>query len=176
MSGVDAEVPAPAVKSTGDDPLAALAPMLAAVAGRDRDAEEASAESRQAGHDFLDGFDGLCASTVRPAMDAAIERLRSLGGDGLVETHPGGEARYRTPRITLWMSLEGPIVAPRQDRHPYLQFEADLGHRRVQVDEGDMWRGAGGHVSGRAGTWTLEELTAERIAVEVVAIVGRSAV
>jgi hypothetical protein len=64
---------------------------------------------------------------------------------------------------------------PRPDRYPYLQLEADVERRKVQVDEGDMWRGAGGHSSGRAGAWDVAELTRDRITRELLAIVGRAA-
>ena len=91
-------------------------------------------------------------------MDAVVERLRQLGGDGLVEEHPGGEARFRSPRLALWMSLKGEIVdEPRLDRYPYLLLEADVEGRKVQVDEGDMWRGAGGNTSRRVGAWDVSE-------------------
>lgn len=73
------------------------------------------------------------------------------------------------------MSLEGDIVdEPRADREPYLQLEADIGGRRVQVSEGDMWRGAGGKRSGRTGEWQLSELAHDRVVQELLEIAQRS--
>jgi hypothetical protein len=62
------------------------------------------------------------------------------------------------------MSLKGDIVGePHLDRYPYLQLEADVEALKVQVDEGDMWRGAGGNSTGRAGTWEMVDLTRNRV-------------
>jgi hypothetical protein len=146
------------------------------VAQKDRDSDELTADRLEAGQKFLEDFAAACATEVRPAMDAVLERLRQLGGGGLVEEHPGGEARVHNPRLALWMSLKGEIVGePRLDRYPYLQLEADVEKRKVQVDEGDMWRGAGGHSSGRVGAWDVAELTRDRITKELLAIAGRAA-
>src|SRR5262249_26920616 len=58
-----------------------------------------------------------CVNEVRPAMRAVLQRLQRLGGDGLVEEHPGGEARFRKPGLALWMSLKDKIAGkPRPDR------------------------------------------------------------
>ena len=160
----------------GADPLEGFGPILAAVAQRDRDSEEITADRVEAGQKFLADFATACADEVRPAMDTVLERLRQLGGGGLVEEHAGGEARFRNPRLTLWVSLKGEVVGePRLDRYPYLQFEADVDRRKVQVDEGDMWRGAGGHSSGRVGAWDLAELTRRRVTDELLAIARRAA-
>jgi hypothetical protein len=162
--------------SSATDPLAGLDPILAAVAQRDRDAAEITADRLDAGQKFLDDFATACATEVRPAMDAVLERLRQLGGGGLIEEHPGGEARFRSPRLALWMSLKGEMVGePRLDRFPYLLFEADVQGRKVQVDEGDMWRGAGGHTSGRVGVWQISDLTRQRVTEELLAIARRAA-
>jgi hypothetical protein len=149
---------------------------LAAVAQRDHDSDELTADRLEAGHKFLAEFAAACAAEVRPAMDAVASRLRQLGGDGLVEEHTGSEVRFRNPRVTLWMSLKGEIVGePRLDRYPYLQLEADIERRKVQVDEGDMWRGAGGHSSGRLTAWDVSELTGEQVTKELLAIARRAA-
>jgi hypothetical protein len=167
----DGAGPAPAT-----DPLEAFGPLLAAVAQKDRDSDELTADRLEAGQKFLEDFAAACATEVRPAMEAVLERLRQLGGGGLVEEHPGGEARFHNPRLALWMSLKGEIVGePRLDRYPYLQLEADVEKRKVQVDEGDMWRGAGGHSSGRVGAWDVAELTGDRITKELLAVAGRAA-
>jgi hypothetical protein len=124
----------------------------------------------------LDDFAKACAAEVRPAMDAVVSRLQQLGGGGAVEEHSGTEVRFRSPRVTLWMSLKGDIVGePRLDRYPYLQLEADVERRKVQVDEGDMWRGAGGHSSGRVATWDVSELTGAKVTGELLAIARRAA-
>jgi hypothetical protein len=162
--------------SPATDPLEGFGPLLAAVAQKDRDSDELTAGRLEAGQKFLEDFTAACATEVHPAMDAVLERLRQLGGGGLVEEHPGGEARFPSPRLTLWISLKGEMEGePRPDRYPYLQLEADVERRKVQVDEGDMWRGAGGHSSGRAGAWDVAELTRDRITRELLAIVGRAA-
>jgi hypothetical protein len=173
----EGEGPRPAVSATAtaDEVLAAFGPVLAAVAQRDRDSAELSAERLEVGQKFLADFASACEAEVKPAMNAVLQRLRQLGGDALVEEHPGGEARFTKPRIALWMSLEGEVGVPRLDRHPYLLLEADAEARKVQVDEGDKWRGAGGNSSGRAGTWEVSELTGERVLRELLAIVQRAA-
>jgi len=161
--------------ATIDDLLAGFGPLVAAVAQGDRDSADRSAERLEAGQKFLDDFATACESEVKPAMNAVLERLRQVGGGALVEEHPGGEARFTKPRIALWMSLEGEVGAPRLDRYPYLLLEADIDSRTVQVDEGDMWRGAGGNCSGRVGVWEVPELTRERVIRELLAIAQRAA-
>jgi hypothetical protein len=166
------EVPGP---TTATDPLEGFGPVLAAVAQRDLDSEVRTADRVEAGQKFLDDFAAACTAEVRPAMTAVLDRLRQLGGGGLVEEHSGNEARFRNPCITLWMSLKGEITGePRLDRHPYLQLEADVDRRKVQVDEGDMWRGSGGHSSGRVAAWEVGELTRERVINELLAVARRA--
>ena len=158
------------------DTLDGFGPVLAAVAQRDHDSDELTADRLEAGHKFLEDFAAACAAEVRPAMDAVVSRLQQLGGGGVVEEHTGNEVRVRNPRVTLWMSLKGEIVGePRLDRYPYLQLEADVERRKVQVDEGDMWRGAGGHSSGRVAAWDLSELTGDKVTKELLAIARRAA-
>lgn len=171
------QVPSPTrgVSATSDDMLGAFGPLVAAVAQRDRDSAEVSAERLVAGEKFLADFALACESEVKPAMKAVLEQLRRSGGDALLEEHPGGEARFANPRIALWMSLQGEVGEPRLDRHPYLLLEADVEARKVQVDEGDRWRGAGGNSSGRAGTWEVSELNRERVIRELLAIAQRAA-
>jgi len=161
--------------ATDDDPLAALGPLVAEVAERDRGSAELTADRLEAGQKFLADFATACTTDVRPAMTAVLERLQHLGGGGLIEEHPGGEARFRQPRLVLWMSLKGEVGEPRQDRFPYLQLEANVEKLKVQVDEGDMWRGAGGTTSGRAGTWEVVDLTRQRVTEELLAIARRAA-
>jgi hypothetical protein len=158
------------------DPLAELGPVLAAVARRDRESAEAATVRAELGRKFLDDFAKARVQEIRPAMSAVLKRLQQLGGDGVIEEHAGGEARFQKPRIALWMSLKDKIVGePRLDRHPYLLFEADVESQKVQVDEGDMWRGAGGNFSGRVGVWEVTELTHDRVTKELLSIAHRAA-
>ncbi len=159
-----------------NDPLAALGPIVAAVAESDRRSSELTADRREAGQKFLEDFVTACETEAKPAMKAVLERLSQLGGGGLIEEHPGGEARFRNPRLALWMSLKGEIVGePHLDRYPYLLLEADVEALKVQVDEGDMWRGAGGNSTGRAGTWDMADLTRRRVTEELLAVAQRAA-
>jgi hypothetical protein len=159
-----------------DDPLAALGPIVAAVAEGDRRSSELTADRREAAQNFLEDFARACETEVKPAMAAVLDRLCQLGGGGMIEEHPGGEARFRNPRLALWMSLKGGIVGePHMDRYPYLLLEADVEALKVQVDEGDMWRGAGGNCTGRAGTWEMVDLTRRRVTEELLAVAQRAA-
>jgi len=158
------------------DPLSEIDVILAGVAAKDRESVARSAHEHDVREEFLHEFQLRCEREVRPAMEAVLARLRSSGGGGLIEEHPGGEARVSTPRLTLWMSLEGPLVGnPRPDRDPYLQLDADVNAREVQLSEGDMWQGAGGGHSGRMGEWQLSELTGARVSEELLGILRRAA-
>jgi hypothetical protein len=174
VEGSGAPATAISPTATGAEMLAAFAPIVAAVAQRGRDSAELGAEKLEAGKKFLDEFATACATGVRPAMNAVLQQLRQLGGGGLLEEHPGGEARFTKPRIALWMSLEGEVGVPRLDRYPYLLLEADVDRGKVQVDEGDMWRGAGGNSSGRVGAWDIVDLTEDHIVKELLAIAERA--
>ena len=168
-------VAGPIEVAASNDPLAALGPIVAAVAESDRRSSELTADRREAAEKFLEDFATACEAEVKPAMAAVLERLCQLGGGGLIEEHPGGEARFRNPRLALWMSLKGEIVGePHLDRYPYLQLEADVEALKVQVDEGDMWRGAGGNSTGRAGTWDMVDLTRRRVTEELLAVAQRA--
>jgi len=161
---------------TGDRRLAEIDTILAALTRRDRSSAEEAATTLNAQGTFMTDFMSVCQTEVRPAMTAVLERLRSDGGDGQIEEHPGGEARFSTPRLTLWMSLQGPIEgAPRPDRHPYLQFDAEVIDREVKVTEGDMWRGGGGGHSGPVGAWRLPEITQDRVVQELLTVMRRAA-
>lgn len=160
----------------GGDPLAELDTILADVAQRDRQAAEDSAHEHDAERQFAADFKRICQQEVRPAMEAVLERLRRNGGGGVIESHEGGEARVRTPRLMLWMSLEGDIVGePRYDRHPYLQLDAEVAKREVEVSEGTMWQGARKGHSGRIGGWQLSEITGERITRKLLDVARHSA-
>jgi len=160
----------------GGDPLAEIDAILSSLAQARRLSAERSAHELDEQGDFRADFQAVCEQEVRPAMDSVIERLRRSGGGGIIEEHPGGEPRISTPRLTLWMSLEGEIVgAGRPDRNPYLQLDADVVARRINVSEGDLWQGGGGGSSGRIAVWQLTDLTHSRIAQELVAILRRAA-
>ena len=160
-----------------NDPLVGFDEILAQVAERENQEAERSEEELEERRAFLTAFKEICQSQARPAMEAVIERLTAHGGGGLIQEHPGGEPRFRHPSLVLWMSLEGEIVGePRADREPYLQLEANVASRDIEVSEGDMWRGAGGRRSGPVGHWQLFELTKDRVIQELLAIARRSAV
>lgn len=157
------------------DPLAEIDAIVDEVVRRDHQTAQQAANARDEMEKFTSAFKAACQAHIRPAMEAVIERLRQRGGGGIIEEHPGGEARYRYPCIILWMSLQGDIMGePRPDREPYMQLEADVASREVQVSEGDMWLGAGGHHSGRTDKWQLSDLTQARIIEELVAIARRA--
>ncbi len=158
------------------DPLADIGSLLAALKERDARSAQSAAELLEDRQAFFDGFRELCKTTIRPAMEAVLDRMRREGGDGLIEEHPGGEPRFSTPRLALWMSLQGPIDgAPRLDRNPYLQLDADVAHRVIRLTEGDIWRGDEAGHSGSTGTWELGQVTQALVAEELIDIVRRSA-
>jgi hypothetical protein len=108
---------------------------------------------------------------IKPAMQAAADRLAHDGGGGRVEGRPSGEHHGR--RVVLWMSLEGEVAdPPHQDHNPYLQLDFDVANRRVDVWEGDMWEKQG---SSRATEpWTLRQITPEFVTEHIIAIVRRA--
>lgn len=125
---------------------------------------------------FLDAFAAKCEREIAPAMEAIVTRMRHNGGGGLVDYQPHGGRTNTAPRLTLWMSLEGEITGtPRQDRHPYVQLDADTATKKVKVSEGDMWEGRGTHHSGPLGLWELAALTAEAVIAEVLGTLRRAA-
>lgn len=156
--------------------MAEIGALMAALKAKDERSAESAAHVLEGRQSFIDEFRAVCQAEVRPAMQAVVERLRLEGGDGLIEEHPGGEPRVSTPRLILWMSLQGPIDgAPRQDRNPHLQLDADVVGRVIRVSEGDSWRSGGAGHSGPAGTWKLPEVTRTMVVAELLEIVRRSA-
>lgn len=136
----------------GGDPLAEIDTILAELTQRDRQSAEYSAHQLDVEQGFLVEFRKACQHEVRPAMEAVLQRLKRNGGGGVIEAHEGGEPRAPTPRLVLWMSLEGELAGePRADRHPYLQLDAEVSKQQVEVSEGTMWHGARGRHSGRIG-------------------------
>ncbi len=108
---------------------------------------------------------------VKPALVDVAERLNDHGGGGLVEERPA--AGRHGERLTLWMSLEGPVVGPpRPDRNPYIQLDVDVSGRRVTVWEGDVWHELG--ASRPTEPLSLEELTTENIVKRAVGVLRRA--
>ena len=156
------------------DSLAEIDDILQRRSRRQRQLAEHSAEQDSLRVRFLEDWVTVCEQEVRPAMEAALGRIRQNGGGGVIVERGGSVGA--TPRITLWMSLEGEIGGtPRQDRHPYIQLDADAAKRQVQGSEGDMWLGVGTHTSGRARLWELPEITMVAVAQAIVAILRRAA-
>ena len=141
-----------------------------------RELAERTAQAQAERRSFIDGFADRCENEVRPLMEEVVTRLRKNGGGGLVHYQPDRGPARMTPRLTLWMSLQGEISgSPRQDRHPYFQLDADIETRRVKVSTGDMWEGRGSHHSGPVGVWELTALTAEAVIKEVLTVLRRAA-
>lgn len=158
------------------EPLGQIGSILAALHHQDEESGATASRALEARRAFLDDFQAACTQEVRPAMQAVLDELRLHGGDGLIEEHPGGEPRVATPRISLWMSLLGPLEgSPRADRHPYLQLDADVDHRLIRVTEGDFREGLETGHSGSAGAWKPGEVTRAAVIRESVDIVRRSA-
>jgi hypothetical protein len=119
-------------------------------------------------------FSALCATTVRPAMQAFLERLRFNGGGGLLEERTDVQGAGVAARIRLWISLSGELIGrPRQDQHPFLQLDLDVVEQRVTVVEGDMWKGHG--TSGPVGTWVASEITPAMVTESLIDVLRRAA-
>lgn len=119
-------------------------------------------------------FSAVCASTVRPAMESFLERLRANGGGGLVEERSGVQGAGVAPRIRLWMSLSGELIGrPRGDQHPYLQLDLDVTQQQVNLAEGDMWKGHGN--SGPVGSWITSEITGTMVTESLLDVLRRAA-
>lgn len=121
-----------------------------------------------------DEFASVRAQTIEPAMQGFLERLRMNGGGGLLEIREGVQGAGVSPRVRLWMSLSGELIGrPRQDQHPYLQLDFDMAQQRVNVAEGDMWKGHG--TSGPAETWIASEITVDMVTQSLLGILRRAA-
>lgn len=121
--------------------------------------------------DFEASFRRWSEEVALPTMTAAIARLRADGGDGRIEERSSDRAHHQ--RLTLWMTLDGPIEAPvRQDRNPFVQFETSERDLLVHVWEGDRVLDEG--VGRETGAYPLEQLTAERVASEIVEVLERA--
>lgn len=132
--------------------------------------QQAQAEAER--HQFLENFRTISDSVIRPAMQAAADRLGKDGGGGLIEERE--EDPMHRPRIILWMSLEGDIAGtPRQDLNPYLQLDADVGLRRIDVWEGDMWEKEG--ASRATSPLELGDVSTESVTTRILDILRRAA-
>ena len=119
-------------------------------------------------------FASVCAGEIRPAMQAFLDRLRLNGGGGLLEEREGVAGAGVSPRVRLWMSLSGELIGrPRRDQHPYLQIDFDVTHKRVSVEEGDVWKGHG--TSGPAGAWVPSEITGDTVTKALLGVLRRAA-
>jgi hypothetical protein len=158
-----------------DDPLAEIDRLMKDQVDDEQRASDRSAQIEAGRSEFSTEVSRVCDQQVRPQMEAVLERLRRNGGGGLIEERPEDLTRHHTHRLTLWMSLHGEITgSPRQDRHPYLQLDADVEARLVTISEGDMWQGHGGNRSGRVDARPLAEITGSLITQEALAILHRS--
>jgi len=137
-----------------------------------REGVERQVEAEAERHQFLENFRAITDSVIRPAMQAAVDRLGKDGGGGLIEER--GEAPMHRPRIILWMSLDGNIAGtPRQDLNPYLQLDADVGRRRIDVWEGDMWEKEG--ASRATSPLELGDVSTESVTTRILDILRRAA-
>ena len=126
--------------------------------------------ARSKSNNFLKEFEDLTDTVIRPTMEMAVERLRTDGGDGLIEEHHL-DALHK-PRVTLWMSMQGEVASPRQDLNPFLQLDADVANRRITVWEGDMVKNQG--TSRATSPWTPSEVTPESIMDRIVGVLRRA--
>ena len=144
---------------------------LLAVYARQREAQAAHTKAvLLERHRFVLATACTIERVVKPALGDVAERLNNHGGGGLLEER-AATGRHGQ-RVTLWMSLDGAVVAPRIDRHPYLQLDVDVLSRKVTVWEGDMWNKAGS--SRRTEPFTLEQLTTEAITKRAIGILRRT--
>jgi hypothetical protein len=151
--------------------LAEVDDVLGTWSGQRQAFAQRQAEARAAGQQFERNAHDLARTVLRPALDALAARLKADGGGGRVDERIlDGSRSYR---LTLWMSLEGGITTPRQDRNPYLQIDLDVPNRRFEVWEGDMWEKQG---SSRNSTpWQPGDITTEAVTERVIAILRRAA-
>jgi hypothetical protein len=154
------------------DPYAEIDDALSEWSSRERAFVEAEAAAKAEREKFIRDFEDISRTLIRPTMEAVIERLRRDGGDGTIDERRSDA--FHTPRVILWMSLEGEIATkPRQDRNPFLQLDADVAHRQVDVWEGDMWERQG--ISQATSPWKLDEISPASVTERIVGILQRAA-
>lgn len=162
-------------RSVAEDPFADIDQVTRKSLREEQEAAQRSAQLEIDRSDFETEFTSAREHQIRPAMEAVLERLRRNGGGGVIDDRPQAFGQRRTHRLTLWMSFHGEITgAPRQDRHPYLQLDADVDKRSVTVSEGDMWKRQSRNRSGKVAEWQLVEITAARVTQEILAIIRRA--
>jgi hypothetical protein len=160
------------VKAVTSNTLQQIDEVLGSWSIRRQTFRENEAKSLQDRIQFSGDADDIAHRVIRPSLEAIAERLTTNGGGGRVDERPP-DARVAL-RLTLWMSLEGPVQLPaRQDRNPFIQFDLDVIHRRFNVWEGDMWEKQG---SSRAtAPWELDDITTEAVFERTIAILRRAA-
>ncbi len=151
--------------------LSAIDDLLAAYA---REEEEEDARARAVLTDrrrFVHAAACAFERIVQPAFGSIADRLRGHGGDGLIQERPAVGSHGQ--RLTLWMSIEGPIVIlPRVDRNPYIQLDVNVSSQDVGVWEGDIWNKVG--ASRNAHPISLEDLTTENVIKRAVGVLHRA--
>ena len=127
--------------------------------------------------EFLAAFQAACRTEVRPAFETVLERLQRHGGGGVIEEHPGGEARASSIHVcssgclwreTLWDSHA--LIASPTYNSRLTWNDGTSRSQRVTCGEGAE-EGAVGAVS----SWQVSDLTRDRIIGELVAIARRAA-
>jgi hypothetical protein len=153
------------------DPFSEIDEILEHWSDRQDQFAERQVEAKAEATKFLADFDELSRRVIKPAMEEIVQRLQKDGGGGLI--WEGRSPAMHQARLILWMSLKGDIEGtPRQDLNPYLQLDADVAHRRIDVWEGDMWEKQG---SSRATSpWQLNEISSKGITERVVALLERA--
>jgi hypothetical protein len=135
---------------------------------------ERAAHERDARQQFFDDFETTCDQIVRPVMQEVRERLQRNGGGAIIDGRAGGDGPVLNPRLTMWMSLDGDILdGPQPEQHPRLQFEADVTRTQVHISESGTRSSAGSDNADLKLTWQLSEVTRDRVARELLAILQR---
>ena len=167
-----APVGAAGLPAKGQDDLVEVDEALRLWSRRAREFAQRQAAEQADRDQFLADFEDISERVLKPSLQAVIERLRSDGGDGILRESRSDGAHG--PRLTLWMSLEGQISSePLQDRNPFLQLDANVALRRVDVWEGDMWQRQG--VSQPTRPWRLSEISPATVTERIAGILGRAA-
>lgn len=145
--------------------------LLATYARQQEDEADRARAELLDGQRFAHAAACMFERVVGPVFGDITEQLNRDGGGGLVEERPA-EGRHGQ-RLTLWMSLAGPVtLPPRIDRNPYVQLEVDVPWRRITVWEGDMWHKRG--ASRSTEPLTPEEVTRQSVAARAVGVLRRT--
>jgi len=158
--------------SNSADSLSEIDTLLSRRSSKERQIAEQASDAKAGRETFLQDFEETLRQVIRPTMEAVLKRLQEDGGDGAIQER-GSDASH-SPRVILWMSLEGEISAdPHQDRNPFLQLDANSTDKQVDVWEGDMWERQGN--SKATVPWKLSEISAESLTERIVRILERAA-